>query len=106
MADVQDFFANYLPNKLTENPTLAGEINAVYQFDIEGAGTWNVDLTTGDGGKVSEGPHDEPGCTVTCVEEDFQKLLSDPTAGMTLFMMGKLKVSNPPLALSLQKLLG
>lgn len=103
MADVNDFFGNYLPNKLSENPGLAEEINAIYQFDIENAGTWTVDLTNG--GEVKDGPVEEPGCTVTANKEDFEQLLDNPASGMMLFTMGKLKVSNVGLALSLQKIL-
>jgi hypothetical protein len=103
MADVTTFFSDYLPNKITENPDLAKEINAVYQFDIEGLGTWTVDLT--DAGTVAEGAHDDPGCVVTCASEDFGTLLDNPAAGMMLFTMGKLKVSNVGLAMSLQKIL-
>ena len=104
MADTNEFFGTVLPAKLGENPDLAAEINAVYQFDVDGAGTWTVDLT--DGGSVSEGAHDEPGCTVTCAKEDFETLLDNPASGMMLFSLGKLKVSNVGLALSLQKILG
>ena len=104
MADTNDFFSNYLPEKLSENPDLAKEINAVYQFDIENAGTWTVDLTSGDG-EVREGAAEDPGCTVTAGKEDFEKLLDNPAQGMMLFTMGKLKVSNVGLALSLQKIL-
>jgi len=105
MADVNDFFANYLPNKLTEHPDLAPDINAIYVFDIEGAGQWTVDLTEG-AGSVAEGAVDEPGCTVTATADDFGTLLDNPAQGMMLFTMGKLKVSNVGLALSLQKILG
>lgn len=104
MADVKTFFADYLPNKIAQNPDLAKEVNAVYQFDIEGAGVWTVDLT-GEGA-VGEGPHADPGCVVTCADEDFGTLLDNPAAGMMLFTMGKLQVSNVGLAMSLQKILG
>ena len=104
MADTHDFFANYLPSKLAKNPDLAKSINATYQFDIDGAGTWTVDLT-GDGA-VSEGGIDAPGCVVTAKKADFEKLLDKPSSGMMLFTMGKLKVTNVGLAMSLQKLLG
>jgi hypothetical protein len=104
MANVQDFFSNYLPKKLAENPALAKDINAVYQFDIDGAGTWAVDLTDGEG-KVAAGAAPAPGCTVTAKQADFETLLDNPAAGMGLFVQGKLKVSNVQLALSLQKLL-
>lgn len=105
MSNVASFFNDSLPAKLTEHPDLADEINAIYQFDIEGAGTWTVDLTEAPG-SVSEGAHDDPGCVVTCADEDFSSLLENPATGMMLFTMGKLKVSNVGLALSLQKILG
>ncbi len=105
MADVNDFFANYLPKKLEDNPDLAADIGSIYVFDIDGAGQWTVDLTDGSG-TVKEGAVDEPGCTVTANAEDFGTLLDNPNQGMALFTMGKLKVSNVGLALSLQKILG
>ena len=104
MADVKDFFSNYLPTKIADNPDMAQDINAVYQFDIEGLGVWTVDLTGK--GSVNEGPHDDPGCVVTCADEDFGTLLDNPAAGMMLFTMGKLRVSDVGLAMSLQKILG
>lgn len=104
MSDVSDFFSDKLPAKLKEDPDIASGINAVYQFDIEGAGTWTVDLTEPPG-TVTEGEHDDPSCVVTCAEEDFNQLLENPAVAMMLFTMGKLKVSNVPLALSLQKLI-
>ena len=104
MADVQDFFTNYLPKKITENPNLAKEVNAIYVFDIDGAGAWTVDLTGGQG-SVKEGKAENAGCTVTAKKADFETLLDNPQAGMMLFMQGKLKVSNVGLALSLQKIL-
>ena len=63
MADIQDFFNEYLPHKLTKKPSLAGEIN-IYVFDIEGAGQWTVDLAV-DGGEVRAEGCDDAGCVVT-----------------------------------------
>ncbi|MCA9566910.1 MAG: SCP2 sterol-binding domain-containing protein [Myxococcales bacterium] len=104
MADIADFFSNELPQKLKDNPDLASDINASYVFDIDGAGQWTVDLTTPPG-SVAEGGIEEPGCTVTANAADFGTLLDNPAQGMMLFTMGKLKVSNVGLALSLQKIL-
>ena len=104
MADLNDFFSNYLPNKLKDNPDLAKEIAAIYVFDLDGFGQYTVDLTDGDG-TVKEGGHDDAGCTVTAKASDFENLLDNPSSGMMLFTMGKLKVTNVALALSLQKLL-
>ena len=58
MADLKDFFGDFLPKKLKDNPDLVAEIDGVYQFDLEGAGQWTV-ACTGDG-SVTEGPCDEP----------------------------------------------
>lgn len=104
MADTQDFFDRFLPEKLEQNPQIAREINAVYGFDIDGAGQWTVDLTS-DGGTVSPGLAENAGCTVSAKKADFEKLLDNPGSAMMLFTMGKLKVTNVGLALSLQKLL-
>ena len=103
MADTHDFFTNYLPNKLNNNPDLVKDIGAVYVFDIDGAGQWTVDLT-GEG-EVKEGPVEEPGCTVSASKADFEAMLDNPSSAMMLFMSGKLKVTNVSLGISLQKLL-
>jgi putative sterol carrier protein len=103
MATTQEFFANHLPKKLVENPDLAKEINAVYQFDIDGAGIWTLDLT-GEG-SVSEGAHADPGCVVSISDADFNGLLDGSANPMTLFITGKLAVTDAGLAMSLQKIL-
>lgn len=104
MADVNDFFVNYLPKKIADNPSLAKEINAIYVFDIDGFGKWSVDMTGGEG-KVIEGAVDNAGCVVSAKQPDFEVLLDNPAGAMMLFMQGKLKVTNVGLALSLQKIL-
>ncbi len=93
MADIEGFFNQYLPKKLAENPTLAGDINAIYVFDIDGEGAWTVDLTSGEG-EVRQGGCDTAGCTVSAKKKDFETLLDKPASGMMLFTMGKLKVTN------------
>ncbi len=104
MADTSEFFSDYLPNKLKENPDLVSDIDAVFVFDIEDAGKWTVDLT-GEG-VINEGAADDAGCTVTAKKEDFETMLENPAQAMMLFMSGKLAVSNVGLGMSLQKLLG
>lgn len=103
MADTKEFFDSYLPQKIQGNPELAKSINAVFQFDIDGAGTWTLDLT-GDG-TVSAGPHDEPGCVITTDRDTWEKVLDNPNLAIQMFMMGKLKASNIGLATQLQKIL-
>jgi putative sterol carrier protein len=104
MADVRAFFSEYLPKKLSQNPKIASDINAIYQFNLGDAGNWIVDLTK-DGGAITEGTVDNPGCVVTAAGADFQKLLEKPSSAMMLFTLGKLKVSNMSLGMALQKLL-
>lgn len=104
MTETTDFFQNYLPNKLTEHPGLAGEINAVYLFDIDGAGQWTVDLTEGSGA-VIEGATKQAGCVVSASLANFEKLMTSPASAAMMFMTGQLKVTNVSLAMALQKLL-
>lgn len=103
MADVMSFFNETLKSKIEASADLASSINAIYVFDIDGAGTWTVDLKNGGG--VSAGGHDDADCTVTAKVSDFANLLSNPSSAVMMFMQGKLKVSNPGLAMPLQKLL-
>ena len=104
MSMTQQFFEQYLPNKLTKDPNLASSVNAIYQFDITGAGTWTVDLTV-PGGTVAAGPATNPGCVITCAQENWEGVLGNPSSAMMLVMTGKLKVSNVGLGMQLQKLL-
>lgn len=103
MGDTNDFFTNWLPEKLKGNPDLVKSINAIYVFDIADAGQWTVDLTGA--GTISAGAHASPGCTVTAAKGDFENMLDNPSSAMMLFMSGKLKVTNVGLGINLQKLL-
>ena len=44
MTKTQGFFAEYLPNKIANKPGLVDEMGAVIVFDIDGAGSWTVNL--------------------------------------------------------------
>ena len=101
MARTEEFFSDYLPNKLDGNDDLKS-IGATFQFDIEGAGTWNLDLAEG---AVSEGPMDDPGCVIETDRETWETMLETPSKAIQLFMMGKIKASNIGLATQLQKIL-
>ncbi len=97
------FFNSYLPHKLGKNPDVAAEINGVYQFNIEGVGQWVVDLTK-EGGEISEGVHDSPGCVVSADDASFEKLLGNPAGAMMLIATRKVKISNVGMGMALQKL--
>lgn len=104
MADTADFFGSFLPKKLEKNPDLAASIGKIFQFDIDGAGTWTLDLTDA-GGVVNEGASDAADCVITAKKEDWEGLLDSPAKAVQMVMMGKLKVSNLGLATQLQKIL-
>jgi len=101
--DAATLFNEKLPAILERNKDEAKAINAKYQMNITGAGSWHIDLTsTGPSVTPGEKPAD---CTVTIAAADFQKLLQNPAAGTQLFFAGKLKISgNQVLGLKLQKL--
>lgn len=105
MADTNEFFEKYLPEKFAKNPGLADTVKATFQFDIDGAGSWVVDLSGGPG-TVTAGTKADAGCIIKVAKADWEKLLDNPPYAMQLFLTGKLKASNTGLAMQLQKILG
>lgn len=101
--DIPKLFNEQLPAILTKNADEAKTINATFQMNITGAGSWHLDLTS-NGPKVTPGEQTAD-CTVTIAADDFQKLQENPATGTALFFAGKLKVAgNQMLGLKLQKL--
>src|SRR5258706_4556544 len=89
--DIPQLFNEQLPAALTKNADEARSINAKYQMNITGAGSWHLDLTSS-APKGTQG--EEPAhCTITIAADDFQKLYESPAAGMHLFLAGKLKTA-------------
>jgi putative sterol carrier protein len=102
MAQTAREFFESLASEVDSSKT-AG-MNNTYRFDIEGAGSWVVDL---DDGKVTvtEDGHAEPDCTIETSEETFEKLVSGEQNPTTAYMTGKLKVKGDMgAAMKLQKL--
>ncbi len=104
MSAVAHFFDEILPQKLADNEELAETIGAAIQFDIEGAGTWTLDCR--EGGKVVQGPVDEPGCVVATKAEYWEQILENPMMATQLFMDGELTATDLGLAMQLQNILG
>lgn len=65
-------------------------LHASYRFDVEGAGSWRLDV---DDGAVrieeSEAPAD---CVVRASEETFLRIVNREASPMTAFLTGKVKV--------------
>jgi putative sterol carrier protein len=105
----KSYFEEKIPDRLKTNPNVAKEINAIYEFVINGAngGTWTVDLTAPDGGKVTSGSTGNAKCTITVADNDFVGIITKKTNAQMAFMSGKLKIKGDMgLAMKLQKLLG
>lgn len=104
MSKTAGFFNEYLPNKIEKNPDLAGSVNASFQFDIDGAGSWYADLKGGNK-TVAEGTLEGADCTLTTSQSDWEDILDNPGSAVGKVMTGKLKISNLGLATKLQKIL-
>jgi putative sterol carrier protein len=96
----KDFF-DTLESRIDQSRT-AG-MNNSYLFDIDGAGTWKVDVQDGSV-KVTEGT-DDADVTITTSEETFEKIVSGEQNATSAYMTGKLKVKGDMgAAMKLQKL--
>jgi putative sterol carrier protein len=104
--DAKTLFGERIPRVLEQSPDKAKELDAVYLMKISGehGGTWTVDLKS-EHPTVSEGESGDIDCVVEITDTDFEALLADSSAGMQMFMEGKIQISNPMLATKLVELL-
>jgi putative sterol carrier protein len=80
----------------------AGMTNS-YVFEIDGAGTWKVDVQDGSV-SVGEGGGDAD-ATISASEETFEQIASGDLNATTAYMTGKLKIKGDMgAAMKLQKL--
>lgn len=100
MASAREFFEG-LEGRLEPSKT-AGMTNS-YVFEIDGAGTWRVDVDDGTV-SVKEGDGDAD-ATIATSEDTFEQIASGDLNATTAYMTGKLKVSGDMgAAMKLQKL--
>ncbi len=88
MADSAREFFEGLEARIDPSKT-AGMTNS-YVFEIDGAGTWKVDVNDG-AVSVTEGGGDAD-ATIAATEETFQQVASGDLNATTAYMTGKLKV--------------
>lgn len=88
MADSAREFFEGLEGRIDPSKT-AGMTNS-YVFEIDGAGTWKVDVDDGSV-SVTEGGGDAD-ATIAASEETFQQVASGDLNATTAYMTGKLKV--------------
>jgi putative sterol carrier protein len=97
---VREFFER-LDGRASSEKT-AG-MNNSYVFDVEGAGTWKVEVRDG-AVSVTEGAG-EADATISASEENFRKIVGGEMNPTTAYMTGKLKIKGDMgAALKLQKL--
>jgi putative sterol carrier protein len=85
------------------DPSKTAGMNNSYVFEIEGAGTWHVDVADGTI-KVTEGGG-EADVTIHASEETFKAIASGEQNPTTAYMTGKLKIDGDMgAAMKLQKL--
>jgi putative sterol carrier protein len=96
----REFFEG-LESRIDPSKT-AGMTNS-YVFEIDGAGTWKVDVQDGSV-SVAEGDGDAD-ATISASEETFEQIASGDLNATTAYMTGKLKIKGDMgAAMKLQKL--
>jgi putative sterol carrier protein len=98
--EVREFFET-LESRV--DPSKTAGMNNSYLFEVEGAGTWTVDVADGTV-TVSEGPGDAD-VTIRSSEETFRAVAGGELNPTTAYMTGKLKIDGDMgAAMKLQKL--
>ena len=85
------------------DPAKAAGLTASYRFEIDGAGSWTVDV---DDGKVSVSENGgDADCTISTSSETFMRIANGEQNPTAAYMSGKLKVKGEMgSAMKLQKL--
>jgi putative sterol carrier protein len=109
MADltVPQIFEN-MKAKMAADPGKVAGINAIYQFNVTGAGggEWYVNLKAA-APEVVAGTAADANCTVTLADEDFVAITSGALNAQMAFMTGKVRIGGDMgLAMKLGKILG
>lgn len=99
-ASARDFFES-IESRLDPERTKGETVS--YRFDIEGAGSWKVDVL--DGATTVTESADAADCVIRMKEQTLLRLIEGKQNPATAFMTGKIKVDgNMALALKLQQL--
>lgn len=70
--------------------TAAGDLSAVFQYQISDAEPWNVTVDNGIC-KVEQGEHSDPTVTLTMDSQTLEEVMNGETDGMQAFMTGRIQ---------------
>jgi putative sterol carrier protein len=100
----REFFADLAARTAGGSERTRG-LTASYRFDVEGAGSWRVDV---DDGSVAVSESDGAADCVIAVPEDlFLRIVSGRQSPMGAFLMGKIRIEGDTgLAMRLKDLFG
>ncbi len=101
MSNAQELFDQMLARF---NPSAAAGVDEVFQYDIEGQGSWQAVIADGTCA-INQGDDAEASVTLITDVETLAEVLSGETDGMQAFMSGKIKATgNMMLAMRLNDL--
>lgn len=86
-ANPREFFEEM---KRKVDPSVTAGKHGSYRFDIDGAGSWHVDI---DDGRIDISESDAPAdCVIQTSEEHFMRIARGEQNPTTAYMTGKVKV--------------
>lgn len=103
MATCQEYF-NKMPAAF--QPSVAGSLRCVYQFDLsgDGGGQWIVSVQDGQL-SVTEGRHEKPDVTLAASAKDYMAIAEGKMNSVLALATGKFKIKgNMAMAMKLEKL--
>jgi putative sterol carrier protein len=105
MAETAREFFEELKARTADGSERTRGLTASYRFDVDGAGSWRVDV---DDGAVSVSESDAAAdCVITVPEDLLLRIVRGQQSPMGAFLMGKIRVEgDAALAMRLKDLLG
>jgi putative sterol carrier protein len=103
-ASAREFFEG-LAERTRHSAARTRGLRATYRFDVEGAGSWRVEV---DDGAVSVSESDAAAdCVIAVPEQLFLRIVRGEQSPMGAFLMGKIRVEgDTAVAMRLKDLLG
>ncbi|QSO52773.1 SCP2 sterol-binding domain-containing protein [Alicyclobacillus curvatus] len=93
MPSTQEIFEK-IGSVLKDDPSRAGGLEAIYQFNLTGEDAAVYQIILGEGrAEVQEGDQEAANCTLELAADDFKQMVEGNLNGTAAFMSGRLKVA-------------